>query len=317
MGKKKNKNRGITSPEVETGPTTEVLNQEEEEVSLDNVKSPEPIEDSKEVIVEATKIEEEVPALDTTNIPDEVVVASNDFTSVTSPQTDPSSILLAKLQDLHDEDIRKAQEREAQLEELVHTLERQLNEQAQQTKRSNEIHLANLKEVETNNKLNIENLTRELDLLTSKNQKVTNQLAIETESKKLLQEELKSSQEKNLSEVQALRAQVTESHNESTRLKQTLLDVETRSQEALTKVMTERDDLIRKFYHHAFLAVKLNMELDKSSPSVNFDINDMLEQAITENVQEGDLNEWIGRKLNFRVTPMQQQIYVNNTETVV
>lgn len=51
--------------------------------------------------------------------------------------------------------------------------------------------------------------------------------------------------------------------------------------------------LTRKFYHHAFLAVKLQL-VDK-----NFSLPELVELAMQEQVEEQQLNAWIAKKLGL------------------
>ncbi len=168
--------------------------------------------------------------------------------TVTTPQHLDEEQLIMRLHDIHHEQVSAYAEREVQLQALVETLERLVEQQ-------------------------------------------TNELGISQQQKKKLEQ----------SNVE-LTNTIQEHQQKLEDMKQECHKIEiahkVREQELcseLKNLRQEKETITRRYYHHAFLAVKLKLR-----GVVNFDINEMVELAITENVQDDNLNLWLAGKLGLR-----------------
>lgn len=66
------------------------------------------------------------------------------------------------------------------------------------------------------------------------------------------------------------------------------------AEKEINAVKEEKALLTRKYYHHAFLAVKLKL-VDK-----NFSLPELVDMAMKEQVDEKELNNWITKKLGLK-----------------
>jgi molybdopterin converting factor small subunit len=158
-----------------------------------------------------------------------------------------SELLLARLQEIHQEQIREAADRERQLQALVQTLEKNVDEQHQ----------------------HIQRLLNDNKRINQQNDTLINAVKEKTE-------------------------QIIKMHDNIR-----LFDVKQQQREEemkieLDKLQKDKETLIYRFYHHAFLAVKLKLQ-----DVVSFDINEMVEQAVAEKVSDRDINVWLATKLGF------------------
>ncbi|KAL9644439.1 hypothetical protein ABK040_016566 [Willaertia magna] len=63
-------------------------------------------------------------------------------------------------------------------------------------------------------------------------------------------------------------------------------------QSEITRLQENENLLLKKYYHHALLAIKLKLEL-------NFNLPELLEMAVVERVEEEKFNDWVQQKLQL------------------